>query len=96
MTADGSATNGGTNGRTNGGTPNAEKAAQAAQEKYTIGHAILEPAVHHESFQKLWEKKWKAPVSYSLLFEPSTMDADISILVYDGRLPVHVRHCKGL
>lgn len=93
MTADGSATNGGTNGRTNGGTPNAKK---AAHEKYTIGHAILEPAVHHESFQKLWETKWKAPVSYSLLLEPSTMDADVKILVYDGRLPVHVRHCKGL
>lgn len=45
--------------KTNGGTPNGKK---AVQDKYTIGHAILEPAIHHESFEQLWETKWKAPV----------------------------------
>lgn len=45
--------------KTNGRTPNGKK---AVQDKYTIGHAILEPAIHHESFEKLWETKWKAPV----------------------------------
>lgn len=24
---------------------------------------MLKPAAHHESFEKLWETKWKAPVS---------------------------------
>ena len=48
------------NGTTNGNTANAKK---AAHEKYAIGKAILEPAVHHESFEKLWESKWKAPAS---------------------------------
>lgn len=46
---------------TNGGTPSAKE--KAAHEKYAIGRAILEPAIHHESFEKLWETKWKAPVS---------------------------------
>ncbi|KAI3392129.1 hypothetical protein diail_6141 [Diaporthe ilicicola] len=38
---------------TNGGT--------AVHDKYSIGHAILQPAIHHESFEQLWESKWKAP-----------------------------------
>ncbi|CAN8100973.1 unnamed protein product [Discula destructiva] len=33
----------------------------AAAEKYYIGNSILKSAVHHESFQKLWETKWKVP-----------------------------------
>lgn len=37
----------------------------SAAEKYYIGDAILKPAVHHESFQKLWETKWKVPVSHA-------------------------------
>jgi hypothetical protein len=45
----------------NGGVPSTKK--KAAEEKYAIGRAILEPAIHHESFAKLWETKWKAPVS---------------------------------
>lgn len=61
MTVIGATTNGGT---TNGGAPSAKK---AAHQKYTIGRAILEPAVHHESFEKLWETKWKAPVRHCLL-----------------------------
>ncbi|POS74356.1 conidial pigment biosynthesis protein Ayg1 [Diaporthe helianthi] len=49
-----------TNGKmTNGGSHGAKK--RAAHEMYAIGRAILEPAVHHESFEKLWETKWKAP-----------------------------------
>lgn len=34
----------------------------AAAEKYYIGKSIHGTAVHHESFQKLWETKWKVPV----------------------------------
>lgn len=48
----------------NGGTPSAKP--KAANEMYNIGHAILEPAIHHESFERLWETKWKAPVSCRL------------------------------
>lgn len=33
-----------------------------AAQQYHIGEAINQPAIHHESFQKLWETKWKAPV----------------------------------
>lgn len=61
MTVIGATTNGGT---TNGGTHSAKK---AAHQKYAIGHAIHEPAIHHESFEKLWETKWKAPVRHCLL-----------------------------
>lgn len=32
------------------------------QHPYHIKDALLQPAVHHQSFQKLWETKWKAPV----------------------------------
>ena len=32
-----------------------------AEHKYYIKDAILKPAVHHESFQQLWETKWKGP-----------------------------------
>ncbi|KAK4447315.1 Alpha/Beta hydrolase protein [Podospora aff. communis PSN243] len=32
-----------------------------AAHKYFIGEAIDKPAIHHESFEKLWETKWKAP-----------------------------------
>lgn len=35
----------------------------AAAEKYYIGENIHKTAAHHESFQKLWETKWKVPVS---------------------------------
>lgn len=62
---------------TNGGKPSAKK---AAQEKYAIGHAILKPAIHHESFEKLWETKWKAPVRYSLLPELPVLVVDINFL----------------
>lgn len=78
--------------KTNGGTPSAKK---AAQEKYTIGHAILKPAIHHESFEQLWETKWKAPVSYDLISELPTFNVDINIAVHDGRVPVHVRYGEG-
>ena len=55
-----------TNGKmTNGGSHGAKK--KAAHERYAIGRAILEPGVHHESFEKLWETKWKAPVGDCLL-----------------------------
>lgn len=30
-----------------------------AAEKYYIKDALLKPAIHHESFQQLWETKWK-------------------------------------
>ncbi|KXX79883.1 hypothetical protein MMYC01_203766 [Madurella mycetomatis] len=33
----------------------------AAQKEYHIGKALYKPAAHHESFEKLWETKWKAP-----------------------------------
>lgn len=33
-----------------------------AEEKYFIGSGIKKPAVHHESFEQLWETKWKKPV----------------------------------
>lgn len=56
--------------KTNGGTPNGKK---AVQEKYAIGRAILEPATHHESFEKLWETKWKAPVRQFLLSTLTTL-----------------------
>lgn len=78
--------------KTNGGKLGAKK---AAQEKYAIGHAILKPAVHHESFEQLWETKWKAPVSYDLISELPTFKVDINFAVHDGRLPVHVRYCEG-
>ncbi|KAK3367943.1 yellowish-green 1-like protein [Podospora didyma] len=29
--------------------------------RYFIGDAINKPAIHHESFEQLWETKWKAP-----------------------------------
>jgi len=58
----------------NGGTPSAKK--DAAHEKYSIGHAILEPAIHHESFEKLWETKWKAPVSCYLSLAMSSLNTD--------------------
>ncbi|KAK0648424.1 yellowish-green 1-like protein [Cercophora newfieldiana] len=32
-----------------------------APQQYFIGDAINKPAIHHESFQKLWETKWRAP-----------------------------------
>lgn len=32
-----------------------------AEHKYFIKDAILKPAKHHESFEQLWETKWKAP-----------------------------------
>lgn len=36
----------------------------AAQQKdYHIGEALYKRASHHDSFEKLWETKWKAPVS---------------------------------
>jgi hypothetical protein len=34
----------------------------SASEKYYIKDALTKPAIHHESFQKLWETKWKGPV----------------------------------
>lgn len=65
-----------TNGKmTNGGSHVAKK--KAAHEKYAIGRAILEPAIHHESFEKLWETKWKAPVSSCLLFALPTSKVPI-------------------
>ncbi|OAG41933.1 hypothetical protein AYO21_03936 [Fonsecaea monophora] len=33
----------------------------SASEKYYIKDAISKPAIHHESFQQLWETKWKGP-----------------------------------
>ncbi|OAP64647.1 hypothetical protein AYL99_00619 [Fonsecaea erecta] len=33
----------------------------SAAEKYYIKDAITKSAIHHESFQKLWETKWKGP-----------------------------------
>jgi hypothetical protein len=36
----------------------------SAAEKYYIKDAITKPAVHHESYQKLWETKWKGPVCH--------------------------------
>lgn len=79
---------------TNGGTPSAKQ--KAANEMYTIGHAILEPAIHHESFERLWETKWKAPVSCCLSLVLSILDTDRAFLVYDGSLSIHVRFCQGL
>lgn len=31
--------------------------------KYFIQEKLKTPAAHHESFAKLWETKWKKPVS---------------------------------
>lgn len=78
---------------TNGVAPSAKK---AAHEKYTIGHAIIKPAVHHQSFEQLWESKWKAPVRYWLPSVLSNLDPDKSFLVHNGSLPVHVRFRDGL
>lgn len=61
---------------TNGGTPNAKK---AAHEKYAIGNAILKPAIHHESFEQLWETKWKAPVRSCLPSALSKLSTDKSV-----------------
>lgn len=33
-----------------------------ATEKYYIKDAITKPAIHHQSYEKLWETKWKKPV----------------------------------
>jgi hypothetical protein len=33
-----------------------------AHKKFHIGEALYKRAVHHESFEQLWETKWKAPV----------------------------------
>ncbi|KAK3985344.1 Alpha/Beta hydrolase protein [Cladorrhinum sp. PSN332] len=33
---------------------------------YHINDALFKPAVHHESFEKLWETKWKAPCSMGI------------------------------
>ncbi|KAK0610711.1 yellowish-green 1-like protein [Bombardia bombarda] len=35
-------------------------------DKFFIKDAILKPAVHHESFEKLWETKWKAPCAMGI------------------------------
>lgn len=84
-----------TNGKmTNGGSHSAKK--KPAHEKYAIGSAILEPAIHHESFEKLWETKWKAPVSYCLSPALPTSDAYQDFQVYNGGLPVHVWFHQGL
>ena len=32
---------------------------------YFIGNKLKETAPHHESFEALWETKWKKPVCYS-------------------------------
>ncbi|KAK3690415.1 yellowish-green 1-like protein [Podospora appendiculata] len=37
-----------------------------AAEQYYIKDAILKSAIHHESFEKLWETKWKAPCSLGI------------------------------
>lgn len=46
----------------------------AAAEKYYIGDAILKPAAHHESFQKLWDTKWKVPVRIDSIGPKSQAD----------------------
>jgi len=38
------------------------QAQSAAADKYYIRDALLKPAAHHQSFEQLWETKWKAPV----------------------------------
>ncbi|KAJ9624594.1 uncharacterized protein PV06_06408 [Exophiala oligosperma] len=54
-----------------------------AAEKYYIKDAITKTAVHHESFEKLWETKWKAPCAMGVYpfmfgsikdFEPVAQD----------------------
>jgi len=51
-------------------------------------------APHHESFQQLWETKWKAPVCST---RDVTGDAALTQdTVHHGRLPFHVRFSKGL
>ncbi|KAM7188776.1 Alpha/Beta hydrolase fold [Rhypophila sp. PSN 637] len=37
-----------------------------ADQKYYIKDAILKAAPHHESFEKLWETKWKEPCSQGI------------------------------
>ncbi|KAK0716347.1 Alpha/Beta hydrolase protein [Lasiosphaeris hirsuta] len=37
-----------------------------AAKQYHIGDALLKKAVHHESFEKLWETKWRAPCKMGL------------------------------
>jgi hypothetical protein len=34
----------------------------SAAEKYYIKDGLTKPAIHHQSYQKLWETKWKGPV----------------------------------
>lgn len=52
-----------------------------ANQKYHIKDAILKPAAHHESFQKLWETKWKAPASLpQTLFSVLTQRAFLMVL----------------
>ncbi|KAK3939640.1 Alpha/Beta hydrolase protein [Diplogelasinospora grovesii] len=36
------------------------------EQQYFIKDAILKHAVHHDSFQKLWETKWKAPCAMGI------------------------------
>lgn len=50
----------------------------AAADKYYIGDGILKPSAHHESFQKLWETKWKVPVRIGLPMPKS----QIGVLTY--------------
>lgn len=65
----------------------------SAAEKYYIGDAILKPAVHHESFQKLWETKWKVPVSHASL---QLLGVTYKSVVHYGSVPLHVWQCEGL
>ncbi|KAK0724290.1 yellowish-green 1-like protein [Lasiosphaeris hirsuta] len=37
-----------------------------AAQSYFIGDAILKPAIHHESFEQLWETKWKVPCAMGI------------------------------
>ena len=41
----------------------------SAAEKYYIKDSLTKPAIHHESYQKLWETKWKGPVCEAMQAE---------------------------
>ena len=62
-----------------------------AAHKYFIGDAINKPAVHHESFEKLWETKWKAPVCLGTEIPARTTTVPLTPPVRNGDLPLHVR-----
>ena len=54
----------------------------APESDWMLGEAFSRKAIHHESIQKLWETKWKFPVSFLRLMSA------ISRLITDDSAPL--------